>query len=68
MQLPTDVNGELLRLWSWQQHAVTQCVEEVLGINPATLLHKLRLHDREMSRRTSEADPAEFPLESERFT
>src|SRR5260370_24931513 len=68
VQLPTNVDGELLRLRSRQQHAVTQCVEEMVGIDPATLLNQFGLHDREMSCCASEADPAQFPPESERFT
>src|ERR1700678_1856502 len=38
VQLPTNVDGELLRFRSRQQHAVTQCVEEMVGIDPASLL------------------------------
>ena len=37
-------------------------------IDPATLLNQFGLHDREMSCCASEADPAQFPPESECFT
>ena len=64
----TNVDGELLRLRSRQQHAVTQCVEEMVGTDPASLLNQLGMHDRKMSCCASEADPAQFPPESERLT
>ena len=67
VQFPTEVDGELLRLRSRQQHAVTQPVEEIVEIDPASLLNQLRLHDGEVSRCAPEAHPAQFPPESERL-
>jgi len=68
VQLPTNADGELLRFRSRQQHAVTQRVKEMIGIDPAPLLNQFGMHDREMSGSASEADPAQFPPESERLT
>jgi hypothetical protein len=46
---------------------VTQGVEEVICLNPASLLDQLGVHDGEMSGRASEADPTQFPPEFERL-
>src|SRR5580692_9476676 len=68
VQLPTKVDGKLLRFRSRQQHAVTQCVEEVVRIDPAPLLNQFGMHDREMSCCAAEADPPQFPPESDCLT
>jgi hypothetical protein len=60
MQQPTAVGGELLGLWSGQQHAVVKGVEKALLPDPPTLLDQLRVHDRNLPRRSAEADQTEF--------
>jgi hypothetical protein len=38
---PADVGGELLRLWSGQQHAVVERVQEAAFADPAPFLDQL---------------------------
>jgi hypothetical protein len=50
-----------------QEHAEIQRVEEAALADPASLLHQLRLHDRDLPSRTAEADEAKLQPEAERF-
>jgi hypothetical protein len=67
VQQPPDVDGELLRLRAWQQHAKVQRVQKARLANPAALLYQLGLHDRDLPRGTAEADESELQPEAERL-
>ena len=64
---PADVRRELLRLGAGQQHAVVQRVQEALLADPAPALDELRVHDRDLSRGSAEADEAELQPETQCF-
>lgn len=63
---PAEVGGELLGLRAGKQHGEIQRVEEMLVGKPALLLDELPVHDGNLAGGSTEADPPEFPPESER--
>jgi hypothetical protein len=67
VQPPPDIDGELLRLWSRQDHAMTQCVEEAGIADPALLLNQVVVHDGDVGRRAAEADPSQLEPEPQRL-
>ncbi|MCY1235517.1 hypothetical protein D9M72_481360 [compost metagenome] len=56
VQEPADVDGELLRLGSGQQHAVVQRMQEAMLADPALLIDKDAMHHRDLSGRATEAE------------
>src|ERR1700730_4318008 len=54
VQEPANVDGKLLRFWSWQQHAVIERVQKTRLANPSLLFDQLRLHHRDLSGRSAE--------------
>ncbi len=62
---PAQVRGQLLGLWPRQQHAVIKGMQESSFGNPASALHQLLVHDRDLPRRAAEADEAQFEPEPE---
>src|SRR5262249_34156808 len=64
---PADVDRELLRLRTRQQHAEGERVEEPLLGDPAAAIHQIALHDRDLSRRPAEAHEAELDPVTERL-
>jgi hypothetical protein len=67
MQQPPDVRRELLRFRTGQEHAVIQRVQKPRLADPASLLHQLRVHDRNLPGRPAEADQAELEPEAKRL-
>src|SRR5215475_5781398 len=67
MHQPADVNGELLRLRTGQQHAVVERVQESLLTQPAPPLDQLTVHDRDLSRRAAEGDEPQLDPEAKRL-
>ncbi len=59
MEQPADVDRELLRFWSGQEHAVGERVEEALLGDPALPVYQVALHDGDLARGPSEADEAQ---------
>jgi len=51
---PADVDGELLRLRAWQQHAVVQRMQEPVLADPALFLDENAVHDCDLSGRAAE--------------
>jgi hypothetical protein len=64
MQQPADVDRQLRRLGARQQHAVVERVQEARVADPASLLHQLAMHQRDLPGRSAEAqqpDPRPDP-------
>src|SRR5438067_1049172 len=61
MYKPPDVSRQLRRLGTRQTQAVVERVQEARLGDPAFLLDQLAMHDRDLSGRAAEADPAELP-------
>ena len=59
VQEPADVDRELLRLRSGQEHAVAQGMEKALLRDPFLPVHEVALHDRDLAGRPAEADKSE---------
>ena len=53
---PADIGGELLRLGAGQQHAVVERVQEPRLADPALFVHQDAVHQRDLRRRTAEAE------------
>ena len=64
---PTDIGGELLGLGSRQEHAVVQGVQEPCLGDPALLLDKDAMHDRDLSGRAAEAEHGDARPDPERL-
>src|SRR5690606_20576240 len=67
MQHPTDIGGQLLCFWSRQNHTVTQRVQELAPADPLLFLHKVIVHDSDLSCGPSETDKSEFGPEFQCF-
>ena len=57
---PADVGGELLRLRPRQHHAVVERVQKAPLGDPAHALDQVLMHDRDLPRRSAEADETQF--------
>ena len=68
VQEPAEVDRELLRLRAGQQHAEVQSVQEPAVRDPATALHDLLVHDRDLAGGTAEVDEPELHPEARGFT
>ena len=68
VQRVADVRGELLRLRARQRHAEVEGVEEAALRDPAPLVDKLGVHDRDLSGRAAEADHPELEPKPKRLT
>jgi hypothetical protein len=53
---PANVDGELLRLPSRQEHAEVQCVQKSLFTDPPSLFDQLGVHDGDLASRSAETD------------
>ena len=60
MHEPTDVGGELLRFGARQNHAKVERMQEPALGDPALGIDQVAMHDRDLSRRTAEADAAQL--------
>jgi hypothetical protein len=67
VQPPANVGGDLLRLGTGQEHAEVQRPEVLLLGDPALLLDKLPVHDRDLPGRTPEVDEPQLYPEPERL-
>ena len=67
MHEPADIDGELLRLRSWQKMAVVQRVQEARFGNPSPLLDDDAVHDRDLSGRPAEAEQGDAQPDLERL-
>src|SRR3989344_9202535 len=56
---PADVGGQLLRLRTWQHHAVIQGMQETALRNPALSLDQVLVHERDLPGRPPEAEKAQ---------
>jgi hypothetical protein len=68
VQLSGDVNGQLMSLRTGQEHAVTQCMKELVVADPAFLFNGFVVKDGDMRGRAAKADPAQFPPEAQGFS
>ncbi len=50
MKFPSRIDGELLRLWPWQQHAEVQRGEIFLFLKPAPLIDDFTVHEGNLTR------------------
>src|SRR5437899_9818046 len=67
MHAPRDVDGQLGRLRTRQEHGeIEGAQEEWLG-DPALLVDELAVHDRDLPGRTAEVDEAKLEPETERL-
>ena len=57
---PGDVDGELGRFRTRQQHAIVECMEEALLGNPAPFFDQFLMHHGDLAGWAAEADEAEF--------
>jgi hypothetical protein len=64
---PANVDGELLRLPSRQEHAEVQCVQKSLFTDPPSLFDQLGVHDGDLASRSAETDKSQLEPETERF-
>jgi hypothetical protein len=55
VQQPADVNSELLRLWSREEHAVVQRVQKAVLVDPTLLFYQDAMHDGDLPGRPTEA-------------
>ena len=67
MLQPADIDRQLLRLRSGQQHAEVERMQKTLFRYPASLLDEFAMHDRDLPRRPAETDEAELEPEAQRF-
>jgi hypothetical protein len=65
VQQPTDICRELLRFGSRQQHAVVQRVQKTPFGDPAFTFDEFLVHHGDLTRRSAEADEAEFEPETQ---
>ena len=56
---PADIGRELLRLWSWQKHAVVQRMRESAFRDPFFLLDNDPVHHRDLSSGTAETQASD---------
>ena len=64
MQLPPDIDRELLCFRSGKDHAMAQGMEEASVADPPLLLDQLVMHDGDVSGCTAEADPSQLAPET----
>ena len=67
MEEPANIDRELLRFGSGQEHAEVERVEKTRLTDPAFLLDQLGLHDRDLPGRSAEANEPELEPEAEGF-
>ncbi len=67
MQEPADVDGELLRFRTGEEHAEMERVQETRLADPAAFLYELGLHDRDLAGGSAEADEPELEPEAKGF-
>jgi hypothetical protein len=60
VQLPPDIDGELLCLWPGQDYAMAQRMEEHGIADPALLYHQVVMHDGNVGRCPAKADPSQL--------
>jgi hypothetical protein len=67
MHQPPDVGRQLLRLWPRQQHAEVQCMQKPPITQPALLLNKDAVHDRNLPGWPAETQQRDATPDSRRF-
>src|SRR5438132_7227682 len=67
MELPADIDGELLRLRTGQEHAEVERPKEQAVRYPAFVLHQRAVHDGDLPGRPAEVDEAELQPEPQRL-
>ena len=67
VQQPAEIDGELLRLRSRQQHAVVERVQEARLVDPALLVDDDPVHQRDLAGGPAEAEQADLQPRPERL-